>query len=127
MDAHVTFIESFYEKLFPVKQDNKKCFIWPTVLLLVLLLIVLWLSQGTDWLSESGLLYLNAAPVLCTVVFWPFIIIDISYRFHDTYKAINELVKEKKNAKHCPNGIKIMQRLLSPFAARTTERNPGII
>ena len=94
MDASKNRIKSFYEKLFPVEENSIKCFIWPAVILLVLLLIILWISQRTDCLSPNGFLYLKAAPVLFTVVFWPFIIIDNSYRFYRTYQGISQLVDQ---------------------------------
>lgn len=107
-------IKSFYDKwvLFRVNEDYLKCFVKPTVIILFLLLIVLGVSQRPEVLSEYSHKYLKAAPVLCTIVFWPFIIIDNSYRFYRTYENLSELVKGdkgkevalyewyEKNAKH---------------------------
>lgn len=93
----VAYVYSLYERAFRFKFSSFKCVLYPVIILIVFLCIVLFLSQRPEWCSPAAPLYFKAAPILCTIIFWPFIIIDNSHRFYEAYRIIQAQVVARDN------------------------------
>lgn len=86
------YVDSLYERALRFKYSSFKCVLYPVIILIVFLCIVLFLFQRPEWCSPAAPLYFKAAPILCTIIFWPFIIIDNSHRFYEAYRIIQTQV-----------------------------------